>query len=79
MAEATDITFTEIITNEVANAVTTIIRQPISTTVKLLSKLSDKFMSVKIKKTDLDEAEKKLKGELIDKWEEKVFQILFDF
>ena len=39
---------------------------------KLGAKLADKFMSVKIKKTDLDAAEKRLRGELIENWEEKV-------
>jgi len=39
----------------------------------LASKLADKFTCVKIKKTDLDAAERKLRGELIESWEEKVF------
>ena len=42
------------------------------TATEIACKLADKFTSVKIKKTDLDAAERKMRGELIDKWEEKV-------
>ncbi len=40
--------------------------------INLFAKLSDKFTSVKIKKTDLDAAERRLRGEIIKNWDEKV-------
>ncbi len=46
----------------------------------LFAKLSDKFTSVKIKKTDLDAAERRLRGEIIENWDEKVsFLNIFSF
>lgn len=48
-----------------------------STVLTLGAKLADKFMSVKIKKRDLDAAEKRVRGELIENWEEKVHKNSF--
>ena len=38
----------------------------------LLAKLKNQFVNVRIKRTDLDLAERRMRGELIDKWEESV-------
>ena len=35
-------------------------------------KLGDKFSSIRISRSDLDVAERKIKGELIEKFEERV-------
>ena len=56
-----------------ANIVNTGVVEP-RTCIELATMLANKFMSVKIKRTDLDAAERRLRGELIEKWEEKVKQ-----
>jgi hypothetical protein len=56
--------------------------KPFDITLELAEKLAAKFTAVKIKKTDLDAAERKMRGELISKWDEKVnkdFLIFFSF
>jgi hypothetical protein len=50
-----------------------------NTTRELAEKLAAKFTAVKIKKTDLDAAERKMRGELISKWEEKVSKDFLKF